>query len=218
MTALHAGLILAAVLLAACDTATPSTPGAQAPTPPSSAATAGPSVASSPIPIDSTPGTPAVETATPRASTAACTIWQLALAIVITPGRHGMNQVYHPVEFMNVSPEPCTLSDPDVVLTTTQDDRTIGQPTNAGVRPPASVSLAPGEVATAQLRTVNPDVLDPTLCTRVSALQVHWLRVMLPGQPVSLALYAPFTPETDVCSNGESLSILPLEPGRSPLL
>ena len=196
-----AGLLCTAALLAACGTTT-SGPSRGAPRASSS-------------PAQSTAASPAATASSSAAVTACATA---ALKVVVNTAKAGgaAGSIYYPLDFTNISGSPCTLFGyPGVSFVTGQSGTQLGRAaTRNPVAHPATLTLAPGDVAHAMLQVAEAGNYNAAQCKPVTA---HWLKVFPPDQ-VSAA-YAHFT--TTACSArlphgiGSQLSVSAIQPGAS---
>ena len=195
-----AGLLCAA-LLAACGTTTSG---------PSGGATR-----ASSSPAQRTAASPAATASSSAAVTACATA---ALKVVVNTAKAGgaAGSIYYPLDFTNISGSPCTLFGyPGVSFVTGQSGTQLGRAaTRNPVAHPATLTLAPGDVAHAMLQVAEAG--------NYSAAQFkpetdHSQKVNPPDK--LSAAYAHFT--ATACSAelphgiGSQLSVSAIQPGAS---
>ncbi len=143
-------------------------------------------------------------------SSGACRTADLAVKVVLEPGRHAAGSTYYPIVFTNKGAAPCVLSGyPGASLASADGGSDVGKPATPDGTPTTTVTLAPGADAHAVLQVSNADVFDAATCGPVDA--PHWLRVTPPGETASL--YVSFTIETKACSKGAQLAVSAISAG-----
>jgi len=167
---LAAALACSAALAAACGSASsPAAAPATTPAPSQSVNPGGPAVSVSP-------------SATPAATgPAPCATSALKVAVPAGNGNAAAGSSYYPVQFSNASATSCTLYGyPGVSFVTAPGGSQIGP---AATRNPAFprqlITLAPGQVAHAELQVVDAENYPPADCGLVTA---RWLKIYPPNQ------------------------------------
>ncbi len=202
---LSAGLLGAVALLAACGPKTQGTGGSASAPPSVSPAASTSAAAASPNPAAST-----------SAAVTGCATSALKVAVNTAKPGAAAGSIYYPVDFTNTSASTCTLFGyPGVSFVTGPSGTLMGRAaTRNPVKPAATVTLAPGQVAHATLQVAAAGNYSPAQCKPVTA---HWLRVYPPNQ--TAALDVPFS--TQACSArlphgvGSQLSTSVVQPGAS---
>ena len=202
---LGAGLLGTVALLAACGPKTQGTGGSGSASPHVSSAASASASATSPNPAVST-----------SASVTGCATSALKVAVNTSKPGAAAGSVYYPVDFTNTSASTCTLFGyPGVSFVTGPSGTLMGRAaTRNPVKPAATVTLAPGQVAHATLQVAAAGNYSPAQCKPVTA---HWLRVFPPNQTAALDVH--FT--TQACSArlphgvGSQLSTTVVQPGAS---
>jgi Domain of unknown function (DUF4232) len=202
---LSAGLLGAVALLAACGPKTQGSAGSGSASPNVSSAASASASATSPNPAVST-----------SASVTGCATSALKVAVNTSKPGAAAGSIYYPVDFTNTSASTCTLFGyPGVSFVTGPSGTLMGRAaTRNPVKPAATVTLAPGQVAHATLQVAAAGNYSPAQCKPVTA---HWLRVFPPNQTAALVVH--FT--TQACSArlphsvGSQLSTTVVQPGAS---
>jgi hypothetical protein len=194
-------ILAAGVLVAACTTAPSGAPAGGSPTPGAASSGALPSSGASGL-VSPSAGASGVA--------AACRTSDLAIRVVIEPGRHAAGSTYYPIVFTNKGSGPCALSGhPVVSLASASGGGPVGPPASPDGTAAVTVTLAPGDEAHAVLQVSNADVFPAQACGPVDA--PHWLRVTPPGE--TAPTYVSFTIETKACSLGGQLAISAISAG-----
>lgn len=198
----------AAILLTACGPAGGS--GG-----PSRAATSAPARSSSATGARSEPetSTPSASVSPPASSpavTAQCAPSQLKATVNTAQTGSVAGSFYVPIDFTNVSAQPCTLYGyPGVSLVTSPSGTQLGR--SASRDPavqPSTVTLAPGARAHATLNVAYAGNYDPADCRPVTA---HWLRIYPPDR--FTPIYAAFTAQACSVKTARLLSVYVIRPG-----
>jgi hypothetical protein len=200
-----AALLSTAALLVACDTAGQSTGGGAAASTPTAAATS-----ASAAPVSSAPATSS------SAAVTMCATSALKAAVNTAKPGAAAGSIYYPLDLTNISGSTCTVFGyPGVSFVTGPSGTLIGRAaTRNPVKPAATVTLAPGQVAHATLQVAQAGNYDPAQCKPVTA---HWLRIFPPDQ--TAPLFVSFT--TTACSArlphsvGSQLAVSVFQPGAS---
>lgn len=123
--------------------------------------------------------TPAA-TASPTAHTASCVTPALREKVLTSHGGAAAGSTYFPLDFTNVSASACTLYGYPGLSYVTDAGSQIG---NAATRnpsvTPATVTLAPGDVAHATVQVADTANFPPSVCKPV---KTSWLKIYPPDQ------------------------------------
>lgn len=174
---------------------------------PSAPSTSAPSPGA-PSPGGSSPG--ATSTSPVGAGPAPCDSSRLGISVRADAGGGAAGSVYENVVFVNQGSSTCTLSGhPGVSYVVGTDGHQVGAAA-ARTGTPASVSLAPGASAHAQLRVINYGNYDLDTC---QPSPVAGFRVYPPDQTASAFVAAPGT----ACADPSIvlLTVGPVEPGSA---
>lgn len=219
-TVIAAPVLLCALALAACGSATQQgsgntgsgSTGAAQGTPAARTSSPASSPSSSPA---ATPDSSSPAGGGAAAAPAGCATSHLAIAVNTKQSGGTAGSVYYPIDFTNTGTSKCTLFGyPGVSFVASPGGHEIGSPASRhSGSPSVTVTLAPGGHAHAILQVVDAGNYSPSACHPVTA---HWLRVYPPNQ--TRPGYARFT--TQVCSArlprnlGSPLSVYPVRGGK----
>ncbi|MFI9385694.1 DUF4232 domain-containing protein [Kutzneria sp. NPDC052558] len=137
------------------------------------------------------------------------------LKVTVGDGNAGAGHEFLPIVFTNAGAKPCTIAAyPGVSFVAGDDGHQVGDP---ATREPASaptITLQPGQAASAALSIANVGVYDPAQCKPVS---VRGLRVYPPNN--TAALFVPLSGDVQGCSghvpNQTPLQIKPMVAGAN---
>lgn len=201
--ALAAGALICAAALAGCASS-----GSSSPPPAAGSAT---TVTASPSAPAASSNTPAVvaPSSSPAAGSTACATSALQVKLGASNGYAG--GVYQTIDFTNTSGSSCTLTGyPGVSLVTGPSHQQLGLAAKRGTSTPAAtVTLAPGATANAQLQIVDALNFPSSSCQPAKAAD---LKVFPPDQ-----FTAVYLPDTSYgCGKSvQTLFIAPIRPGSS---
>jgi hypothetical protein len=201
--ALAAGALICAAALAGCASS-----GSSSPPPAAGSAT---TVTASPSAPAASSNTPAVvaPSSSPAAGSTTCATSALQVKLGASNGYAG--GVYQTIDFTNTSGSSCTLTGyPGVSLVTGPSHQQLGLAAKRGTSTPAAtVTLAPGATANAQLQIVDALNFPSSSCQPAKAAD---LKVFPPDQ-----FTAVYLPDTSYgCGKSvQTLFIAPIRPGSS---
>jgi len=201
--ALAAGALICAAALAGCASS-----GSSSPAPAAGSAT---TVTASPSAPAASSNTPAVvaPSSSPAAGSTTCATSALQVKLGASNGYAG--GVYQTIDFTNTSGSSCTLTGyPGVSLVTGPSHQQLGLAAKRGTSTPAAtVTLAPGATANAQLQIVDALNFPSSSCQPAKAAD---LKVFPPDQ-----FTAVYLPDTSYgCGKSvQTLFIAPIRPGSS---
>lgn len=157
---------VAAFALTACAGGTSGTAsgGSGSPTSSAAAGVAGSSAGTTFVPVTPTTTTTTTSGATPRSSSgSACTSADLKLSLGPTDGAAG--HIYQALRFTNVGKANCTMTGfPGVSYVTGDNGAQVGAPAQRDGAAGPTVTLAPGQVASAIVAMTDVGVFDPGVC------------------------------------------------------
>jgi hypothetical protein len=133
-----------------------------------------------------------------------------ALTVALGPGSGAAGSSIYPVEFTNTSGSACTLYGyPGVSFVAASGSQAGAAATEDPAYPRQLVTLAPGDIAHAELRIGGAQNYSPSECVPIT---VHSLKVFPPGQ--TSALYISLT--TTTCQNTavHILEVQTVQPGN----
>jgi Protein of unknown function (DUF4232) len=152
---------------------------------------------------------PAAPTTSPAlAAPQACAT--ATLAVAIGPGSGAAGSSIYPIQFTNTSGSACTLYGyPGVSFITASGSQAGAAATENPVYPRQLVTLAPGDIAHAELKITDAQNYPPSTCDPVT---VHSLKVFPPGQTTALDVSLNAT----TCQNTavQILAVQTVQPGN----
>jgi hypothetical protein len=176
-----------------------------------SAVSTGSSVAQ-PSATAGTPGTtnPGSPSAAPAGPT---TCHSADLTVGLAGGGGAAGTVYRSLQFTNKGAQPCTLQGfPGVSYTAGDDGHQVGSPAIREGDQGGTVTLNPGQVASAAVGFAQVDNFDPAECQKTL---VRGIRVYPPGE--TNALFVPMSDQYGCAGNvsqyGAQLKVKPVQPG-----
>jgi hypothetical protein len=204
------GAVAAASLLTACGSAAPSQPAAL---PAPAAPATGPSSAPT-APATSAAPEPPAASGPAGAGLAACRTAALRITVDDGQAGGGAGSAYYPLNFTNISGQPCEMYGyPGVSFAATPDDagRQIGAAAQRSATfAKVAVRLGPGAAAHAWLKVTVAANYPPSACEPVTA---HWLRVYPPAETVPGYVSHDFS----ACASMSTalLTVLPVRSGQA---
>jgi hypothetical protein len=178
------GIAAVGLLTAGCsDTPSPA---------PSSAASSTPAPAPSSVQPSAQPSAVSSALATGSAAVGSSSLCRTAnLRVTLGPSEGAAGSTFRPIIFTNTGPRACTLRGfPGVSYVTGDDGRQVGSAAAWSGSVGATVKVAPGGRAVAQLQLVNVQNFDATVCKPTA---VRGLRVYPPGERAAAFVPAPGT-------------------------
>jgi hypothetical protein len=135
------------------------------------------------------------------------------LKVTAGGGNAGAGHSFIPIVFTNTGAQPCTIAAyPGVSFVAGDDGHQVGDPASRVSAPTPTVTLQPGQAASAALSIANVGVYDPAQCQPVT---VRGLRVYPPNN--TAALFVPLSGGVQGCSqhipNQTPLQIKPMVAG-----
>ena len=137
------------------------------------------------------------------------------LAVTAGGGDAGAGHSFIPIVFTNKGAKPCTIAAyPGVSFVAGDDGHQVGDPATRVSASTPTITLQPGQAASAALSIANVGVYDPAECKPVA---VRGLRVYPPNN--TAAAFVPLSGDVQGCSahvpNQEPLKIKPVVAGTN---
>jgi hypothetical protein len=209
-----AGVMAVGLLTAACGS--PSSTNASSDTSTTSSSATATSTTTSPQPTDGTnsaSGSTGDGSGGATAGNGQCL--SANLKVTAGGGDAGAGHSFIPIVFTNAGAKPCTIAAyPGVSFVAGDDGHQVGDPATRVTASAATITLQPGQAASAALSISNVGVYDPAQCKPVT---IRGLRVYPPNN--TAAAFVPLSGDVQGCSahipNQEPLKIKPVVAGTN---
>jgi len=213
-----AGVMAVGLLTAACGspsstTASSDTSTTSSSTPATSTASSVPATSSADTGTNTASGTGGDGSGGASAANGQCVSGNLK--VTAGDGNAGAGHSFIPIVFTNAGAKPCTIAAyPGVSFVAGDDGHQVGDPATRVPASASTVTLQPGQAASASLSITNVGVYDAAQCKPVT---VRGLRIYPPNNTV--ALFVPLSGDVQGCSahvpNQTPLQIKPVVAGAN---